>query len=316
MKSLFIYIIFLPFITITSSCSGAGIKEKIPSEIVFAGSTPGDEAIKSLLTIPAATKVDFIRWNLLLNDKNSDSNTFRLDIVFGEVQPNTPGFAGGGEKLSFAGQYTISNKKNEIINGEIYHLTSNQLRSEIVMMKLNDNLFHLLTPQNQFMIGNGGWSYTLNRKEPIKSKILFSLNKTLSSTLLNDTSRQIVFDGRTPCQTFATDHEMNVSSSCFKLKWRLILNRDSISRKPTTYTIRKVVDNSPRNVTGTWTIIKGSRENTEAIIYQLHPQDSKKTISLLAGDENVIFFLANENELYTGNENFSFTLNKKQLPEK
>lgn len=183
---------------------------------------------------------------------------------------------------------------------------------EILMVKLNENLFHLLTPQYKLMIGNGGWSYTLNRKEPVSNKSVDFPAMMISSSLDNETARQIIFDGRTPCQNFATEHQINASQDCFKLKWRLILNRDSITYEPTTYTIRKVVDNMPRDISGKWKLIKGFGKNPEAIIYQLDPDDTEKPISLLAGDDNVLFFLNKNNELYTGNSDFSFTLNKRQ----
>jgi hypothetical protein len=37
----------------------------------------------------------------------------------------------------------------------------------------------------------------------------------------------------------------------------------------------------------------------------------KKTLSLLAADENVLFFLDKNQKLYVGNEDFSYTLNRK-----
>jgi hypothetical protein len=62
----------------------------------------------------------------------------------------------------------------------------------------------------------GGWSYSLNRKDTVSSdEILFS------STISDDKSIKLVFDGRTPCQEIAAEHpEMNAGQSCFKLKWR------------------------------------------------------------------------------------------------
>src|SRR5690606_30216252 len=114
-----------------------------------------------------------------------------------------------------------------------------------------------LTPQKRMMVGNGGWSYSLNRKEPVPN------NETLiSSTIPEDKSIQLVYDGRTSCQEIANEHsEIKATSSCFKIKWRLILNRDSITYQPTTCTIRNVVDNQPRDVSGKWEIIKGTATN-------------------------------------------------------
>lgn len=278
--------------------------------IVFVGSTPGDELIKSLLTIPAEKEVDFIRWNLMLNDTKSDQNTFVLKIAFGVSQPNTLGFK-SEEKLAFEGTYTIASSKNKILRGVIYRLKSNSLPSEIMMVKLNENIFHVLTPQHRLMIGNGGWSYTLNRKELIIDNAAVAPALTSPSMLLSDTTRQVVYDGRTPCQDYAAEHQLKVTSSCFKLKWRLILNRDAITHQPTTFTIRKVVDNIPRDVSGNWRIIKGTKENPDVIIYQLGPEDPQNSICLLAGDENVLFFLDNQFKLHAGNGDFSYTLNKR-----
>src|SRR6218665_932245 len=66
------------------------------SQTVFVGCTPGDDPVKQLLAIPLADKVDFIRWNLLLNE--SGKKTFTLDIAWGENQPNTLNFKNGGKK--------------------------------------------------------------------------------------------------------------------------------------------------------------------------------------------------------------------------
>jgi len=280
------------------------------SSVVWVGSTPGDELIKSQLDIPPSTKVDFIRWNLTLNNGESKQPTFVLTIAFGESKPNTLGFTNDDGKAIFEGTYTVAPNNHKNLTGVICQFTSKKLPTGLMIVKLNDNLLHLLTPQHNLMIGNGGWSYTLNRKEVIKDNVEIP-TLTSASTLLNGTSLQSTYEGRTPCQNFAAEHHMNVSPQCFKLKWRLILNRDPITHEPTTYTIRKVVDNIPRDVSGKWTIIKGVKENQGVIIYQIDPENPETAISFLVGDENVLFFLDKRNRLYTGNSDFSFTLNKK-----
>lgn len=273
------------------------------SEIVLVGSTPGDEIIKSMLSIPVDTKIDFIKWNLKLDNKNS----FVLNLVFGESQPNTLGFKNGGEKRIINGTFTPYENGEKSNFQEIYQLKSSSLPEKILLVKLNQNLFHLLTPQNQLMNGNGGWSYSLNRKNPVVSdKILFS------STTSDDQSLQLVFDGRTPCQEIAVEHpEMNADQSCFKLKWRLILNWDSVTHQPTTCAIRNIVNNQPRNISGKWKIINGTETNPHAVIYKIEVGNLAEPILLLVGDENVLFFLDKNNEPLIGNEDFSFALNKK-----
>lgn len=283
---------------LTTSCSATNTK----TEIVLVGSTPGDESIKSMLSISAYTKVDFIKWNLKLDNKNA----FVLDITYGESQPNTLGFK-SDSKQSIKGTYLITKNQEHNRFKEVYQLKSDDLPEKISLVKLNENLFHILTSQNQLMVGNGGWSYSLNRKTPIESgKIL------ISSPMPDDKSIQLVFDGRTPCQEIAAEHpEMNASPSCFKLKWRLILNRDSVTYLPTTCTIRNIVDNQPRDISGKWEILNGTSSNQNTIIYKISVDNLTEPILLFAGDENVLFFLDKNNEPFTGNADFSFALNKK-----
>lgn len=305
LRLLLLQLIIVFGFALNSYCSWEpGRKNNIES-YVFVGCTPADSLIKSQLGITVETKVDFIRWDL----KFDKSNTFVLNIKFGESQPNTLGFKAGGQSKNFQGTYIVSKNRHT----EYFHLEATQLK--VSMVRLNNNLFHLLTPQNQLMVGNGGWSYTLNNKNPTKNGSNLPI-LTTSDNSLNDKSIQVIYDGRTPCQDFAAEHQMNVSQSCFKLKWKLILNRDSMSHNPTTYTIRKIVDNIPRDVTGTWTIIKGIESNPGAIIYLLDPDKPNQAISLYVADENILFFMRKNKNLFIGNDNFSFTLNKRISLEK
>jgi hypothetical protein len=47
------------------------------------------------------------------------------------------------------------------------------------------------------------------------------------------------------------------------------------------------------------------------MIYELSPSDDAPPLRLLAGDENVLFLLDKENRLLPGNEDFSYTFNRK-----
>jgi hypothetical protein len=292
-------IILATCVLFTNSCSGQSTADSLTSKTVLVGSTPGDSLIKSFLAINPDKQVDFIRWDLSLNRAKNDSKTYVLNIVFGKGQPNTSGFKGGGEKLSFEGVYTISKSQNR----EIYELKNEKTQSAISLVKLNDNLFHLLTPDKKLMVGNGGWSYTLSRKDssPASSAGL------PSSFLPDEASQQIIFDGRTPCLNFA---DFKVGNDCRKLKWRLTLSRDSKTNQPTVYALKSTL-NRQNKIEGKWTIIKGVKNNSEALIYQLDPDKPDESISFLVGDENVLFFLDKEHRLLTGNSDFSFTLNRR-----
>lgn len=290
------------------NCSGTAA---LPA-IVYVGSTPCDEPLREVFAIADSVGVDFIRWQLTLKTGQGEPDTFALRVVYGESQPNTLGFKGGGTERSYEGSYTISQSEHPV-KGEIVQLKSSQLPGELSLVRLNDNLLHLLTPARRLMIGNGGWSYTLNRETPDREASDRLPVLTDAAWLTADTALQVVFEGRTPCQELLADHPgIEASPSCFKKKWAITLYRDAVTRKPTTYSLRKIVDNAPRNITGKWVLLKGIPSHPEAVIYQLDPDQPDKTISLLAGDRNVLFFLNKAQALYVGNRDFSFTLNRKE----
>ena len=298
-------IILAACVLFTNSCSGQSTADGLSDKVVLVGSTPGDSLIKSLLAINPDKQVDFIRWDLTLNQAKSASKTYVLNIVFGEGQPNTSGFKGGGEKLSFEGVYTISKSRNR----EIYELKNDKEQSAISLVKLNDNLFHLLTPDKKLMVGNGGWSYTLSRKDSSASS---ASSTVLPSTFLpDDNAGEVIFDGRTPCREFAGQYNFKIENDCYKLKWRITLFRDSKTNQPTVYALESTL-NRQNIIEGKWTIIKGVKDNPEAIIYRLDTVKPDESISFLVGDENVLFFLDKEHRLLTGNSDFSFTLNRRK----
>ncbi len=158
------------------------------------------------------------------------------------------------------------------------------------------------------MVGNGGWSYTLNRKDALTNSSMVLPSRITFSP--NDTAQQVIFDGRTPCLDFAKQYNLQVGNDCHKLKWKLTLFRDSKTNNPTTYALQTI--NRPNIIEGKWTIIKGIKTNSEAIIYQLDPDKPSESMSFWVGDENVLFFLDKENQLFTGNDDFSFTLNRRK----
>lgn len=269
-------------------------------KITLTGSTPGDHQIKSQLHINEGLTLDFIRWELDL----FQNSTFYLKIGYGENQPNTLGFKNGGESKEFKGKYSIS----KIGNTDQLIFKTEDLNFSL--LKLNDNLYHLLTDDKKLMVGNGGWSYTLNNKFPDKTKPSFPL-RIFPTNIEHEKKVQVIFDGRTPCREFAREHNFNVSDACFKLKWKLTLNRDSVSLLPSTYSFRIVIDNAPKEITGKWTIVKKSISESDVLIIQLNSEKSDQTISLFVGDDNVLYFLDKSQHLFSGNENFSFTLNRR-----
>jgi len=275
--------------------------------VVLVGCTPGDSLIKSLLGIHPIAKVDFIRWNLRLNQRDS----FVLTIAYGVAQANTQEFKTGGEIRSFNGEYISYRNSDANMRGDIYYLKGRSpIGVKLNMIKLNDNLYHLLTRDNQLIVGNGNWSYTLNRKDPVPEASSVVPSLKAPSTLLLNASRQVIYEGRTPCLEISKAYQLSITPDCIKIKWKLTLNRDPITLTPTTYQLRRS-NNRMHEIKGNWTIIKGIPSNSNAVIFRLDPDIPEKSFSLLVGDQNVLFMMDRDNQLLTGNSEFSYTLNKR-----
>ncbi len=286
----------------SNSCSGASTAG-LSSKTVLVGSTPGDSLIKSMLTISLEKQVDFIRWDLTLGPADKDPKTFVLNIVFGKGQPNTSGFIGGGETMSFEGNYAVLKSQK----GDIYKLQIDKAADPISLIQINENIFHLLTLDNKLMIGNSGWSYTLSRKDPVAnpSALLFSR----STSFQNETAKEVVFDGRTPCFEIASEYNWTLERECHKLKWKLTLSRDTKTNQPIEYALQRTLER-PNSLKGKWTILNGTTAGSGAMILTLDPDIPGKSILFLVGDENVLFFLDKQGRMYAGNGDFSYTLNR------
>ncbi|GAB3428601.1 hypothetical protein [Niabella aquatica] len=118
-----------------------------------------------------------------------------------------------------------------------------------------------------------------------------------------------VFDGRTPCQGIARALNEKTIPECIKIKWRLILYQDAVTHAPTTFSLEGFVYKNPPR-TGKWRIVKGTRTNPSATVYQLDTEKPDEAIYLYKGDDNVLFFLDKKKNFMVGDNNFSYTLNR------
>jgi hypothetical protein len=300
---LMIYMLLFIGMPALSCCRPSAENSNIAIEYI--GCTPGDGPLKKTLNIQASTKVEFIRWVLTLTPEDASKGKFSMNIIYGESQPNTKGFKGGGEKKSCEGSYLVEARDGH----QVYEFHSRDLSATLSMIALDDNHLHLLTDKQKLFVGNGGWSYTLGLRKKITNGMP-SFASIGRSVFLCDTCTKAVFDGRTPCQEFAREQNLTVVNDCFKLKWRIILYRDPKTLFPSRYEMKRVTKNLSE-LTGTWSVIKGTRTNPDAIVYELTPSNSKRKFRLLQGDENVLFVMRDDDELFGSDENFSYTLNRK-----
>lgn len=118
-----------------------------------------------------------------------------------------------------------------------------------------------------------------------------------------------VYDGRTPCKELAAQINEKTTTDCMKIKWRLILYKDSATGNPTTYELLGFVFKRDNPQIGKWHVIKGSKSKPWAIIYQLD-LPGRGPLFLLKGDDNILFFMDKDKNLLVGNRDFSYTLNR------
>ena len=130
-----------------------------------------------------------------------------------------------------------------------------------------------------------------------------------TSSMENERAEKVfgIFVGRTPCRELVKQLQIQ-TPDCMKLKWKLTLYQDA-SGKPSTYHLART-GHRQSLIEGKWVIIKGTPSDAEAIIYQLDPGMPDRSLLLLKGDENVLFFLDHSRNLLVGNEEFSYTLNR------
>jgi hypothetical protein len=117
------------------------------------------------------------------------------------------------------------------------------------------------------------------------------------------------FEGRSPCQEIARLLNVSGRESCIKIKWQLLLFQDPVTRVPTTYALGGFAWRNPPR-TGKWVIAKGTKEDPNAVVFQLDPDEPKGFLSLLKADENILLFLDRDRNPLIGNSRFSFTLNR------
>lgn len=266
---------FLSLILISSYVTG--------KERSFTGSTPAGIIVKSFLGISLTDSVDFIRWQLILSEEH-----YKLSCSYGIGKPNTNGFINGGEKIVLKGVLHKEKHNYQLQNGS----------KTLQLIELNEDLLHLLDTDHNLLVGNGGWSYTLNNLRPTFTS---EMNTTAAQTIFKDS---LVFDGRTPC---AVPGITATGMECYKLKWRIILYADGKNNTTGNYKILGTPYRTAGGRIGKWRMITGKNGR---IIYQLNDEKGNVLLYLLKVDENILVFTDTDGQLLVGNEDFSYTLNR------
>lgn len=286
----------------------AGIESTRFEQIELMGSTPGDLPIKKMLNLPEEKAIDFMKWKLVLSDSPDGKKIFDLYLDYGLSQPNTNGFTReSAASANFSGTYTWNKVSDDEVNAQIVELQCESWKTPLRLVRMNENVFHLLTQDKKPMVGNGSWSYSLFRRNSLE-KIGMDYPKFSNALDKFSDTAQMIFVGRTPCQDFAGEFNVKVSPDCFKLKWKLILKKDRSTGAPATFWMRNVIYGKVAEVEGKWKVIRGNKANPDLTFIQLNP-DHPFPITFLVEDQSVLFLLHKNGTLFEGNADFGYALN-------
>jgi hypothetical protein len=256
---------------------------------------------------------EIIQWRLTLyqDAKTLAPTRYELRCDYGLTAPNQPGLARAIRTLERQGVWTRSKGSKSNSNATLF-----DLKGALALVQIDDNILHVLNPDRSLMIGNGGWSYTLNRAERAEKPVDVALARSAP-----DMSRQVlplatgrsvfgVFEGRSPCKGIAGELQIPTHDGCMKAKWRVTLYQSPETLAPTTFRVEGTLHRNG-GMEGNWARVHGRNNNREAIVYRLTPNGNGPAVFLLKGDDNVLFFLNQNQQPLVGTTDFSYTLNRR-----
>ena len=283
---------------------------------VFEGITPCSRQTRPLPQIPEDTNCEQMIWKFTLYQDSATGapTTYQLDATYGVPKQNTNGLDDGGTPIAMQGNWGIVKGTDTDANAVIYQLNPEDPQMAVSFLKVDEDILHVLHPDMRLMVGNGGWSYTINRTDnrpapqiivaaepPSSSSPLVIPRQPEGSTVLG------VFEGRTPCDKVVFEFTgIPPYERCLKVKWQLTLYQDQDTGAPSTYLFR----GTSTIRTGKWTILRGTKTDPNAVVYQLRADDSQQITSFLSVGDDHLFLLDGESNLLVGNALFSYTLSR------
>ena len=134
------------------------------------------------------------------------------------------------------------------------------------------------------------------------------------------------FVGTTPCDAGSRKFlgGLPAEASCHCITWRLTLLSTEKAKESGEYTLEvmhgmpgrddpnQVVEGHTARLKGRWDIVRGSRANSQAVVYRIHGGERDQPLLLSRVGENLLHFLNDDKTLRVGNAGWSYTLNRKR----
>ena len=312
-------------LSMLTSCASLNFQKATPTPMphgpeirgVFEGLTPCSAQARPLLQIPADSDCDQMIWSLVLyqDPQTGTPTTYSLKSAYGRSKQGTNDLIGGGTSILMEGIWTITTGTKSDPDATVYQLNPAGPATSVSFQRIDENLIHVLSSEKTLLVGNGAWSYTLNRMDNQSPATVQAANPPQPPTrppappMPEGSSVLGVFDGRTPCDELVIEFTHYPSSpGCLKVKWRLTLYQDATTGSPNSYLFMGTSNYRE----GSWTIVHGTEQDPDAIVYQLQVRDAQGPISFLRVDENNLFMMDRSMNLLVGNEFFSYTLSRNE----
>ena len=325
MKPCFRLILLVFAIPGITSCANLNLQRATPTPVprgpdirgVFAGNTPCIAQVRPVLQIPEDADCDQIIWSLVLRQdpQTGAPATYSLISYYGLSKQGTNNLVGGGTPISMEGNWAITKGTKDNPNATVYQINPADSQTTVSFLKISDDLIHVLSREKSMLVGNGAWSYTLDRmdnqkqaqSEPLSKSIPDPPTRPPQPPMPAGSSVFGIFDGRTPC------HEVVLAFTgtapfpgCMKIKWRLTFYQDSTTGAPGRYLFM----GTSAYREGSWRIVHGMDDDPNAILYQLQPDGAQQAFYFLKVDDNHLFMMDSAMNLLVGNELFSYTLSR------
>lgn len=139
---------------------------------VYVGTTPCSGIIRPLHKIskePDCRWSDchcaMVEWKLTLyrDPVTGKPTSYKLTSTNRFIVKQTNMYSQPGTKTESQGKWTIGRGTKTNANAVVYQLNPDKPEISLSLLKLSDNLLHVLDHERNLMIGNEFWSYTLNR---------------------------------------------------------------------------------------------------------------------------------------------------------
>ena len=257
--------------------------------ITFVSCTECPKDTRGFLNIPIDAKCDIVKWKLQVF---SDGN-YTLDAEWSYNVDNRT-TKKSGELIGSKGTWKVGRNNPGFSRSEIYVFAPNDRPTEwLPLLKLNDNMFQLMTKDKKMLPGGEGYANMLTRTDPV-------VDRSIDFALANPdiTPKSMTVSGRTPLKPLDKEMKITDNEDHAKIKWLIKFYADGRLE------VREILEHV-KDLKGKWTVEKGWKDNKDAIVYKLEFEGY--TLSLLKGSDDIYFFLTNDG-LVPGDQEFGTAL--------